>query len=112
MGKLSDCLTDPGNADIKKQLPRISNWTTDQKRVLCDNMVRLYRGSFGDGMPKRFEEFCFDQVRIGYDKTFWAQVGLPYSRADNYLPDIRTAVALFYYDQLSELNCQKGNLSS
>jgi len=86
---------------IDESLPRIRNWTDDQKRIIWENMID-YFSLRKEELPAEMRIFTINSSvnEIGYDETFCTDVGIPYHSIDKYWNDIKAAVALWYYDNL------------
>lgn len=86
---------------IGESLPRLRNWTDDQKRIIWENMID-YFSLRKEELPAEMRIFTINSSvnEVGYDETFCADVGIPYYNYDKHLIDIRAAIALWYYDNL------------
>ena len=85
---------------VGQTLPRIRNWTEEQKLIICENIVNYCSSNKIDISEElraiENERFKFE---LGHDETFCHDVGIPYHNFDKHIEDLRAAVALWYYDR-------------
>lgn len=87
---------------VGETLPRIRDWTQEQKRIIWDKMVNYFfiRREELPGEMRIFTD-SKSELELAYDETFWSSISVPYCDIDLYWNDIRAAVALWHYDKLN-----------
>lgn len=85
---------------IRKELPRLHNWSSEQKIIFWDNVASYFLSNDIE-LPAEMRAIIDTnfKINLAYDETFCEDVGISYHNFDIYWDDIRAALALRFYEQ-------------
>lgn len=84
---------------VSSEMPRISNWTQEQKVILWENALSYFvinKKEFPDLIEAMFNERF--KLSLAYDEVFCQETGIDYAEIDKHWGDIRAVIALKYLE--------------